>query len=86
MLAPARLCARGTFHPLARPPRRHGALFDAHPRAFRAFGGIARRGMVDTRLAATAAHELVAPEVCSGVSGLENGGRARMGRSGRTQS
>ena len=47
MLAHTKLCASRAFHLSAYPTQSHEMLFDAHTRAFRAFGGIARRGIYD---------------------------------------
>ena len=47
LLAHTKLCASRAFHLSAYPTQSHEMLFDAHTRAFRAFGGIARRGIYD---------------------------------------
>ena len=47
LAAHTKLCASRAFHLSAYPTQSHEMLFDAHTRAFRAFGGIPRRGIYD---------------------------------------
>lgn len=47
LVAHTKLCASRAFHLSAYPTQSHEMLFDAHTRAFRAFGGIPRRGIYD---------------------------------------
>jgi len=46
-VAHVKLCASRAFVLVAYPTQTHEMLFDAHTRAFRAFGGIPRRGIYD---------------------------------------
>ena len=46
-VAHIKLCASRAFWLVAYPSQRHEMLFDAHARAFAAFGGIPRRGIYD---------------------------------------
>jgi transposase len=46
-VAHVKLCASRVFVLVAYPTQTHEMLFDAHTRAFRAFGGIPRRGIYD---------------------------------------
>jgi transposase len=46
-VAHAKLCASRAFLLVAYPTQSHEMLFDAHTRAFQAFGGIPRRGIYD---------------------------------------
>jgi len=46
-LAHVKLCASRAFFLVAYPTQRHEMLFDAHHRAFEAFGGVPRRGIYD---------------------------------------
>lgn len=47
LVAHVKLCASRAFLLIAYPSQSHEMLFDAHTRAFRAFGGIPRRGIYD---------------------------------------
>jgi transposase len=47
LAAHTKLCASRAFHLSAYPTQSHEMLFDAHTRAFRALGGIPRRGIYD---------------------------------------
>ena len=47
LVAHIKLCASRAFLLAAYPTQSHEMLFDAHTRAFRAFGGIPRRGIYD---------------------------------------
>jgi transposase len=47
LVAHTKLCASRAFLLAAYPTQSHEMLFDAHTRAFRAFGGIPRRGIYD---------------------------------------
>lgn len=47
LVAHTKLCASRAFWLVAYPGQSHEMLFDAHTRAFRAFGGIAKRGIYD---------------------------------------
>ena len=46
-VAHAKLCASRAFWLIAYPSQGHEMLFDAHTNAFRAFGGVPRRGIYD---------------------------------------
>lgn len=46
-VAHVKLCASRAFWLVAYPTQGHEMLFDAHTRAFMAFGGVARRGIYD---------------------------------------
>ena len=47
LVAHIKLCASRAFLLVAYPTQSHEMLFDAHTRAFRVFGGIAKRGIYD---------------------------------------
>ncbi len=47
LAAHTKLCASRAFLVVAYPTQSHEMLFDAHTRAFAAFGGVARRGIYD---------------------------------------
>ena len=47
LAAHTKLCASRAFHLSAYPTQSHEMLFDAHTRAFQAFGGVPRRGIYD---------------------------------------
>ncbi len=48
LAAHTKLCASRAFHLSAYPTQSHEMLFDAHTRAFQAFGGVPRRGFTTT--------------------------------------